>query len=136
MPENKRNYGQFFAICKTHGFDYKEKVYEFTNGRTVSLSSLSDYEYTEMLKQMIDLNEPARRGFVPKPGDAQRKKMIALALLMRWGEMKMVMIRLNGWARKQKFKKDLMQHTPAELDLLVSIFEQRVYPDYLVGLNK
>lgn len=129
-------YAQFFAICKAHGFDYREKVYEFTEGRTISLSALSDLEYTEMMKLLIDLNEPFRKGFVPKPGDKQRKKLIALAMLMRWGDMKMIITRLNGWCKKQKFKKGLMQHNETELDLLVSIFELRVYPDYLIALNK
>lgn len=132
----KRNYGQFFAICKAHGFDYKEKVYEFTKGRTDSLSSLSELEFTEMMKLLIELNEPYRKNFTPKPGDQQRKKLIALAMLMRWGNIKMIMIRLDGWCKKQRYKKGLMAHNEQELSLLVSIFDQRVYPDYLTGLNK
>jgi hypothetical protein len=131
-------YSQFFAICKAHGFDYKEKVYEFTEGRTDSLSSLTDLEYTQMMKRLIELNEPMRKAtkFEKQPGDAQRKKLIALALLMKWGDMKQALARLDGWCKKQKYKKGLMQHNEQELSLLVSIFEQRVYPDYLVGLNK
>lgn len=136
MSKPKRNYGQFFAICKAHGFDYKDKVYEFTDGHTESLSSLSDLEYTQMMKMLIDLNEPFRKGFEPKPGDKERKKMIALALLMNWGDIKTVVARIDAWSRKQKFKKGWMQHNPAEISLLVTIFEQRVYPDYLTGLNQ
>lgn len=131
-------YAQFFAICKVHGLEYKDVVYEYTEGRTDSLRSLSELEYTIMMKRLIDLNEPFRKGFVPKPGDKQRKKMIALALLMRWGKgnIKAVIIELNRWCKKQKFKKALMQHNEPELDLLVAIFELRVYPDYLIALNK
>ncbi|WP_367867879.1 hypothetical protein [Pedobacter sp. WC2423] len=88
-----------------------------------------------MMKQLIDLNEPYRRNYVPKPGDKQRKKMIALARLMNYGDMKTIYARLDNWARDQKFKKGWMAHNPAELDLLVAIFEQKVYTHYLTTLN-
>jgi len=129
-------YSQLFAICKAHGFEYKEKVYEFTNGRTTSLTALSEIEYTSMMKLLIDLNEPLRRDWVPKPGDPQRKKLFAIARLMKYGDNRTIFSRLDQWARKQKYKKSLMQHNPAELDLLVTIFEQRVYTHYLTTLNE
>ena len=134
-PNKLSKYSQFFAICKVHGFEYKDKVYEFTNGRTESLSSLSELEYTQMMKRLIDLNEPFRKNHRKTPGDKQRKKMMALAYLMNWGSALQVVKRLDGWARQQKFKKGWMQHNEAELDLLVAIFEQKVYTHYLTTLN-
>ena len=133
-----RNYKQFFAICKAHGFDKEEKVLEFTEGRTASLSDLSDREFGQMMLLLQKLNAPIRQGirFQPKPGDKQRKKLIAIARKMKWGDVPTTLIKLDEWSRKQKFKKGLMEHSPAELDLLVAIFEQRVYADYLTALNR
>lgn len=137
-----RDYKQFFAICKRHGFEYKDKVAEFTKDRTDSLSSLSDGEYHELLTWMLKLNAPARQRFIPKPGDEMRKKIIAIARQMKW-EYKSHpahkpapdMNRINHWCLKHgKFHKPLNEHTPAELTLLVTIFE-RVYHDYLTVLN-
>ncbi|MGY0034427.1 hypothetical protein [Pedobacter sp. NJ-S-72] len=110
-------------------------MYEFTKGKTMSLRALSELEYAQMMKLLIDLNEPFRRNYVPKPGDKQRKKMIALARLMNYGDMKTIYARLDNWSRDQKFKKGWMSHNPAELDLLVAIFEQKVYTHYLTTLN-
>jgi hypothetical protein len=133
-----RNYKQFFAICKAHGFDKEEKVLEFTEGRTSSLSELSDREFGKMMLILQKLNAPNRQGrqFEPKPGDKQRKKLLALARKMNWGDVPTTLAKLDEWSRKQKYKKGLMDHTPGELDLLVVIFEQRVYADYLTALNR
>lgn len=132
-----RDYKQFFAICKKHGFDYKDKVAEFTNGRTDSLKALTDGEFKELSIRMAHLNAPARQVFKVKPGDKQRKKMISLASQMRWGpEIAQIIGRLDAWCLKQKFKKPLMKHSENELNLLLAIFEQRVYSDYLTDLNK
>ena len=65
-----RDYKQFFAICKHYGWDYKDKVAEFTDGRTESLSSLSDGEYHQLLTQVQRFNPSPQQGF-----NEERKKM-------------------------------------------------------------
>lgn len=134
----KRNYKQLFAICKKHGLDYKDKVAEFTNGRTESLKELTDGEYKELMIRLQRFNpQPPEGGFVPKPGDKMRKKMISIAGQMQWGTSTMQLVgRINNWCLHQKFKKPLMEHNEEELGLLVTIFEQKVLADYFKGLNR
>lgn len=133
----KRNYSQLFAICKKHGFDYKDKVAEFTNGRTDSLKSLTDGEYREMMLRLSRLNEPARKEFVPKPGDQMRKKMLSICSKMHPTEnTEQLLKRLNDWCLKQTYKKPLMKHDVGELSLLVTLYEQKVYADFLTGYNR
>jgi len=130
-------YSQFFAICKKHGFDYKEKVAEFTNGETDSLRKLTDDQFEAMMILMEEMNKGYRKDFEPKPGDKQRKKLIGIAKDMFWGKnTKETVADIDRWCKKQKFKKGLMAHTEKELNLLVAIFEQKVYPDYLHNLNR
>lgn len=132
-----RNYSQLFAICKKHGFDYKDKVAEFTNGRTDSLKALTDGEYREMMLRLSRLNEPARKEFVPKPGDQMRKKMLSICSKMHPTESTdQLLKRLNDWCLKQTFKKPLMKHAKEELALLVTIYEEKVYADFLTGYNR
>lgn len=129
-----RDYKQFFAICKKHGFDYKEKVAEFTEGRTESLTALSDGEYKEMMVRLTRLNEPMRKSFTPKPGDKQRKKIIAIARDMRWDVQgaKVMMQRINYYClNKTKYKKTLNNLTVDELNKVVYIFEHEVKKSFL-----
>lgn len=58
------NYRTFFAICMVVGKDYKEAVYEFTEGRTVSLSSLNDGELKELLIKAKSWQAPKPRVYV------------------------------------------------------------------------
>lgn len=139
-----RNYSQFFAILKKLGLDYKDVVAEFTEGRTESLSSLSDGEYKELTLRMQRYNQ-----YDPNdPANKMRRKMIAIARQMRWGEphprplsrgegsTNALMERLDNWCIKYgKYGKKLNSHTVAELSLLVTIFEE-VLDDYLKALQK
>lgn len=146
MKKNKpiRDYRRLHAICRTHGFDYKDKVYEFTRGRTESLSSLSDKEYQELLLQLIRLNAPARAAYnkqneiKPKPGDKMRKAMIDMAHDMNWGngDIERIKIELSDWCLKQKYKKPFMAHSPDEYALLVTIFRNKVYSNFFRDLHK
>jgi hypothetical protein len=43
---------------------------------------------------------------------------------------------LDGWCRKQKYKKALMLHNVTELGVICTIYEQKVFKDYLTHLNK
>jgi len=122
-------YAQFFAIINKHGLDYKEVVLWFSDGRTSSLSSLPLREYNELLRIMQQHNG------IP-PGDGQRKKLIAIARSMQWGtNSRQIVLALDNWLLKQKYRKKLMQHTEAELNVMVTIFENKVYAGYLAALN-
>ncbi|QTE36010.1 hypothetical protein J3L18_23135 [Mucilaginibacter gossypii] len=110
--------------------NYKDVVKDFTDNRTDILSSLSDSEFAQLMHRL----EPYNR--VPA-GDQQRKKLISIASLMKWGEtIEEIRPALDGWLMKQKYRRPLMQLTPQELNVMVTIFETKVYPDYLKALNK
>lgn len=130
-----RNYAQLFAICKAQGFDYKDKVAEISNGRTDSLKALTDAEYREMMLQLQKHNAHLRqtKKFEVKPGDKQRKKMIALAKNMG---AKQPVDAVNNWCLYYgHYKKPLMQHTENELNQVLHIYETKVYASYLRNLN-
>jgi hypothetical protein len=136
-----RNYPQFFAITRQFGMDKEEIAMATSGGRTASLKELTDEEWAEIMEQLTAIQK--RKKWTPPPGDIQRKKMISIARQMNWhlvdGQDKgfgRIVDRLDGWCLKQKFKKRLMQHSVQELNVLVSIFEEKVYKSYLEGLNK
>lgn len=123
-------YSQLFAILKKNDLTKEEAVSWFTNGRTTSLTALTDAEYRELIRRMQGYN-------VPPPGDKARKKLIAIARSMSWGKNTAeILSRLDIWCQAQKYKKTLMAHTEAELGMLVTIFETKVYHDFLSALNK
>lgn len=123
-------YSQFFTIINKIGLTKEEAVMEFTNGRTDSLTSLNDSEFKELMRKLSTLN-------TPPPGDIMRKKMIGIAKSMHWGNnTKEILLRIDDWCIKQKFRKKLMQLDLAELSTMLTIFEQKVYNDYLSALNK
>ncbi|MGY3054363.1 hypothetical protein ACVWYG_002570 [Pedobacter sp. UYEF25] len=141
---SKRNYAQLFAICKKHGLDYKDKVFEFTDGRTDSLKALTDGEYRELMIRMQLLNpshppNPQRGNglaFTPKPGDKQRKSFIGIASQMRWGkDTKELIAAIDVWCLAQKYKKPLNSLDVKELNTLLYIFETKVLADYYLKLN-
>lgn len=132
----KRNYADFFAICKRHGWNYKDKVAEFTKDRTESLSSLSDSEYRELLLRAKRFS-PVPDNWKPPDGDAQRKKIIAIARDMRWDirGQDVLMQRIDEWLLKHgKYKKPLNKLSVDELNKVVYIFENEVKPSFLRGL--
>ncbi|WP_017258419.1 hypothetical protein [Pedobacter arcticus] len=127
----KRDYRPIFAICKANGLEYKDKVAEFTNGRTDSLTALSDAEFREFKRQMHQLSPTE---FVAKPGDKQRKKMIGLARSMR---KENPLQAVDDWCIQYgKFAKPLMQHSVDELNYVLYIYEHKVYKEFLEELNK
>lgn len=138
-----RNYKGLFAICKKHGFNYKDKVAEFTAQTravpTESLKSLTDGEFKEFMLQMKRLNEPMRQTFTPKPGDKQRKMIIAIARDMRWDiKGKIIMMkRIDEFMlTRTKYKKKLNELTLDELNKVCYTFENDVKRSFLSGLNK
>ncbi|MDO9554551.1 hypothetical protein [Rhodonellum sp.] len=140
-----RDYKQFYAILKTTGMEKEEAVMIATEGRTESLRAMTDVEYSDMISK-LQVQKSSGKSWAPKPGDMQRKKMISIARQMNWHlstnrpiqdkGIQMIMYRLDGWCLAQKFKKSLMQHTEQELNVLVSIFEEKVFKSYLKDLNK
>jgi hypothetical protein len=158
-----RHYSQFFALCKAQGFEKEELAGEISKGRTSSLRALTDQEFDDVLEYLKHLQHK-KTDWTPKPGDLQRKKMISLGRQMNWGtatapttpastppaptppapmkggegrsENQLILERLDGWCLKQKYKKALMEHTVPELNILVSIFEGKVFKSYLENLNK
>lgn len=130
-----RNYRQVYAILKDIGLSKEEAVLDFTEGKSDSLSSLSDGEFKEFMIRLRRF-QPVPKGWQPRAGDAQRKKMIGLARSMHWGRDTIEIIaRLDDWCLKQKFKKKLNDHTVTELGTLVTIFENKVYTGYLKALK-
>lgn len=140
-----RNYPQFFAICRAHGIEKEEIVNQVSEGRTSSLRALTDKEWNQMMYELT-ANQVLQKAWSPKPGDIQRKKMISIARQMNWNMSTnrpiqdkghaMIMYRLDTWCLQQKYKKPLMAHTVQELNILVSIFEEKVFKSYLTDLNK
>lgn len=148
-----RNYPQFFAITKAFGLEKDELAQEVSNGRTASLKALTDKEWLSLMSQLQAMQD--KTNFTPLPGDVQRKKMISIAYQMNWHILnpadketdlgrsfinwsapKIVAYKLDKWAQDQKFKKPLMKHTVQELNILLSIFEEKVFTSYLTDLNK
>lgn len=133
------DYKQFFAICKAHGFDYKDKVSEFTNGRTDSLKSLTDGEFRELMLRLKGLNAYQRKTFTPRPGDLQRKKIIGIARDMHWdkeGKDKL-MLRIDEFMiNRTRYKRRLNELTLDELNKVLYIFEQEVKRSFLTGFNR
>lgn len=125
-----RNYKELFAICKAAGLDYKDAVLNFTEGRTDSLRALSDGEYRELMLQVRKW-QPARRPVDIAPGDAQRKKMIAIAGKMYWGTNTLEIVgKLNEWCRNQ-YGKELNELDVPTLNKAVWVLENKVQKDYL-----
>ncbi len=138
-----RKYPHFHAICRQHGINYKDMVLNYTDGRTDSLRALDDDEYSLLFDQLKKANRSSK--FRPKPGDQQRKKLISIAKRMNWGldrskpwiyDIDLLLERLDQWCLDQTFKKPMMGHSPQELNLLVSIFEEKVLVHYYSSLNK
>lgn len=126
-----RDYKQFFAICKAVGVDYKEALLEFTDGRTDSLRALSDGEFRELMIRARSWQPVKKNDFVPAPGDAQRKKMIAIAGKMHWGINTMEIVgRLNEWCQTQ-YGKELNELDVPVLNKAVWVLENKVQVDYL-----
>jgi len=140
-----RNYPQFFAICRAYDLEKDGLAHDVSNGRTQSLRALTDKEWNQLMDYLKSI-QAEQKNWQPKPGDIQRKKMISIARQMNWFPLtapedgaqgiKMIMARLDNWCLQQKYKKPLMEHTVQELNILVSIFEEKVFKSYLVGLNK
>lgn len=125
-----RNYPEFFAICKAAGVEYKEVVSEFTSGRTDSLRALNDGEYHELFIHVRKWQHTKRPDAVA-PGDKQRKKLIALAGKMNWGNNTIEIVgRLNNWSL-ENYGVELNQLDVNTLNKVLWVMENKIYKDYL-----
>lgn len=106
-------------------------AFEVSNERTESTRELTEPEVLAIIERLKKLLPDANQ-FTPPPGDEQRKKMIGLAKDMRWTDP---VNDLKKWVLKQKYKKPLMDHSPDELNVLVSILENQVKPSFYKGYN-
>ncbi|MCH7400108.1 hypothetical protein MM236_19085 [Belliella sp. DSM 107340] len=139
-----RNYRQLYSLLKLQGLTKEECVLEVSKGRTDSAKELTDAEWSVLILWLTPIHKAQH--WQPKPGDRQRKKMISIARQMNWHMstnrpiqdkgITLIMARLDNWALAQKFKKPLMQHSEQELNVLLSIFEEKVYKSYLKDLNR
>lgn len=125
MATSKRDYSQLFVILNKNDLTKEQAVRTFTEGRTDSLRALTDAELKEMIRRLQPLNG------IP-PGDKQRKKMISLALSIKWASTSdQAVLELDEWCLKQKFKKKLNALLPYELGVLLTVLETKVYKDFL-----
>jgi hypothetical protein len=116
-----------------------EMVGGATGGRTESSKELTYTEAADLIKQLQAM-QPVQQ-WKPKPGEQQRRKIIAIAYNMHWeipnpkgGKPKADMNRINDWCIKFGFgHKKLNDYTVQELPKLVSIFEI-VYKQFLKGI--
>lgn len=124
-----RNYPQFFAICKAVGKDKDAVILEFTDGRTDRLSDLNDGEWHELEMRVRRWQTP-RKPNITIPGDQQRKKLIALAGKMRWGNTTVEIVgRLNAWSQ-ENYGVELNQIDIKTLNKVVGVME-KIYKEYL-----
>lgn len=75
------NYAQFFAILKSinnlgAGLTKEDIISEFTGGKTSSLSSLNSYEYDDLIKHLMALQNKYNTG-QHDPLDKARKAIIS-----------------------------------------------------------
>ncbi|MFD2874060.1 hypothetical protein ACFS5N_16375 [Mucilaginibacter ximonensis] len=125
-----RSYKEFYAICNKNGFTKEEVVLQFTDQRTNSLTALNDDEFRRLMVWMQQFNK------IP-PGNEIRRKMFMITKQMYAGKTNKELAQiLDGWCRKQKYKKPLMLHNVAELGVICTIYEDKVLGDFLTNLNK
>ena len=131
------NYKTFFAAFKAsvqrgNNLTKEELVLEFTNGRTSSLKELTAQELNELTIQLNYLNGTQQKKWAPKPGERQRRQIIAMAHEMHWhtANGKADMKRINEWIAAFGYLKNTGKHNDInaysynELPKLVWQFKQ------------
>jgi len=113
--------------------DKNEVVLEFTDGRTDRLSDLSDGEWKELELTVRKWQKPRKPNIVI-PGDLQRKKLIAIAGKMNWGnDILEIVGRLNQWCQTN-YHKELNELDVDTLNKAVWVMENKVYSQYLKSI--
>lgn len=126
-------------MCKALDITKEEAVHEFTDGRTKSCRELSDWEFNELFAKLVSLQSSVRKipdDWEPKPGDSQRKKLIALAKSMHIGKpTSLILDVLDDFCIRQKGKK-MNDLSEAELGEVLTIYETKVYTSHLKGVQR
>jgi|GEM_PF-1433290 len=113
-------------------------AWEASTGRTESTKELTENEINIIIKQLQALN-PTIKKYIPKPGDVQRKKIIAIARDMRWdvrGKDEMMQLIDKFMLNHTKYKKRLNSLTVDELNKVCHTFEHELKKSFLNGLNR
>lgn len=127
-----RNYRAFYAILNKLGLEKEDVVSEFTSGRTDSLRALTDGEFRELMLRLG--RKQSVKEWKPKPGDAQRKKLIAIAGAMHWGKDTLEIVgKLNVWM-KGHWGKELNEYDENELNRIVWVMENKIYKEFLKSI--
>lgn len=144
----KKQVGCIRALIARSGLDSQKGalVSGFTSGRTEHTSEMSVNEAKELI-QYLNRQSAGRTSSAPTGmvRDASRDNIMrsfyAIAYEMNWHEgalppekSRLVRIKLEAWAMKQKFKKELADHDTYELGVLLHIFRNGVYASFLKGL--
>ena len=110
-------------LHQTNLTEYKvDLIRQYSDGRTVSSKELTYSEAHSLIRHLETYLPPAG----PVPGEAMRRKIIAISHDMKWQKPdgKADLSRINEWCRKYSAqKKPLNSFKTHELPSLVSQFE-------------
>ena len=139
MNTSHPQFKQMMTLFNQSGKTGYRHVYAFeaSNGRTESTKELTEPEVLTIIEKLKNL-VPGGNNFTPPPGDAQRKKIIAIARDMRWNARgtKIMMQRIDEFMlTRTKYKKKLNALTVDELNKVCYTFENDVKSSFLTGLN-
>ena len=121
----------FMAVMRQAGLDQdamRALIDSYTQGRTSSRRELTDQEAEAIIRSI----QPQAATWTPPPGQAQRRKLIAMARELGWEietptGYRADMARIDTWCITYGYlHKPLNAYTPQELPRLVAQYE-RVY---------
>ncbi len=131
-------YSSFFsALKRLPGLSKEEAVYDFTQGRTRSLRTLTVFELQELTRRLTNLaGHPQQKPFEYPGGEkADKMRKAIIAIFRKMGRPTATAI---AWAEKQGakgHKKRFNDYTTGELYILIGIAE-KVLGDWEKGVRK
>lgn len=139
VPTSAKAFKQMMLLFnQTNQMGYKHTyAWSASKHRTESTRELTMSEVKDIIENLKGLLPKGKKTFTPPPGDKQRKKMLSIASKMYPTEnTKQLLHRIDTWIRVQKFKKPLMKHNEDELNLLLTIYNEKVLVDFYTNLHK
>ena len=139
VPTSAKEFKQLMTLFnQTNQMGYRHTyVWSVSKHRTESTRELTMPEVKQLIRELQGLLPKEKKKFAPPPGDKQRKKMLSIASKMYPTEnTKQLLDRIDKWCRVQKFKKPLMKHNEDELNLLLTIYNEKVLVDFYTNLHK